>query len=50
MAEPDCGPFASPTVKDSFSVDNEIIESAAREWAHRFVQWYNDEHRHSSIR
>ncbi len=24
--------------------------SAAREWVHRFVQWYNEEHRHSSIR
>lgn len=23
---------------------------AAREWVHRFVQWYNEEHRHSSIR
>ena len=24
--------------------------SAAREWVHRFVQWYNEEHRHSGIR
>ena len=24
--------------------------TAAREWVHRFVQWYNEEHRHSSIR
>lgn len=24
--------------------------SAAREWVHRFVQWYNEEHRHSNIR
>ena len=23
---------------------------AARQWVHRFVQWYNDEHRHSAIR
>jgi transposase InsO family protein len=23
---------------------------AARQWVHGFVQWYNDEHRHSSIR
>ena len=23
---------------------------AAREWAHRFVHWYNHEHRHSGIR
>jgi transposase InsO family protein len=23
--------------------------SAAREWVHRFVQWYNEEHRHSAI-
>ncbi len=23
---------------------------AAREWAHRFVHWYNHEHRHSAIR
>ncbi len=27
----------------------ESIE-AARQWVHRFVQWYNDEHRHSAIR
>lgn len=26
----------------------ESIE-AARQWVHRFVQWYNDEHRHSAI-
>jgi transposase InsO family protein len=24
--------------------------TSAREWVHRFVQWYNEEHRHSSIR
>ena len=24
--------------------------TAAREWVHRFVQWYNEEHRHSGIR
>jgi putative transposase len=24
--------------------------NAAREWAHRFVHWYNHEHRHSGIR
>ena len=24
--------------------------SAAREWVHQFVQWYNEEHRHSAIR
>jgi putative transposase len=23
--------------------------SAARQWVHRFVQWYNEEHRHSGI-
>ena len=23
--------------------------SAAREWVHQFVQWYNEEHRHSAI-
>jgi transposase InsO family protein len=23
--------------------------AAAREWVHRFVQWYNEEHRHSGI-
>jgi transposase InsO family protein len=23
---------------------------AARQWVHGFVQWYNDEHRHSAIR
>jgi len=23
---------------------------AARQWVHRFVQWYNHEHRHSAIR
>jgi len=23
---------------------------AARQWVHRFVQWYNDEHHHSAIR
>lgn len=27
----------------------ESIE-AARQWVHRFVQWYNNEHRHSAIR
>ena len=27
----------------------ESIE-AARQWVHSFVQWYNDEHRHSAIR
>jgi putative transposase len=27
----------------------ESIE-AARRWAHRFVQWHNNEHRHSAIR
>jgi len=27
----------------------ESIE-AARQWVHHFVQWYNDEHRHSAIR
>jgi hypothetical protein len=24
--------------------------AAAREWVHRFMQWYNEEHRHSGIR
>ena len=24
--------------------------SEARQWVHRFVQWYNPEHRHSAIR
>jgi transposase InsO family protein len=40
------------TLKYTPAYPNKPFESlsAAREWVHRFVQWYNEEHRHSSIR
>jgi len=40
------------TLKYTPAYPNKPFESlsAAREWVHRFVQWYNEEHRHSGIR
>jgi putative transposase len=40
------------TLKYTPAYPNKPFESlsAAREWVHRFVQWYNEEHRHSAIR
>ncbi|MGB5464988.1 MAG: IS3 family transposase [Sedimenticolaceae bacterium] len=40
------------TLKYTPAYPNQPFESltAAREWVHRFVQWYNEEHRHSGIR
>ena len=40
------------TLKYTPAYPNKPFESlaAAREWVHRFVQWYNEEHRHSRIR
>ena len=39
------------TLKYTPAYPNQPFESltAAREWVHRFVQWYNEEHRHSAI-
>jgi transposase InsO family protein len=39
------------TLKYTPAYPNKPFESlsAAREWVHHFVQWYNDEHRHSGI-
>jgi transposase InsO family protein len=40
------------TLKYTPAYPNKPFESieAARQWVHRFVQWYNNEHRHSAIR
>jgi transposase InsO family protein len=40
------------TLKYTPAYPNKPFKSlaAAREWVHRFVQWYNEEHRHSGIR
>lgn len=40
------------TLKYTPAYPNRPFESlgAARQWVHRFVQWYNEEHRHSAIR
>jgi len=40
------------TLKYCPAYPNKPFESigAARQWVHRFVQWYNHEHRHSAIR
>jgi len=40
------------TLKYSPAYPNQPFESIekARQWGHRFVQWYNEEHRHSAIR
>ena len=40
------------TLKYTPAYPNKPFESmeAARQWVHRFVQWYNDEHRHSAVR
>ena len=57
--------FSRPTVSDDNPYSESLFRTlkytpayptkpfyslaAAREWVHRFVQWYNEEHRHSSI-
>ena len=42
--------FRTAKYRPEFPVKGFAELDAAREWAARFVHWYNDEHRHSGIR
>jgi putative transposase len=42
--------FRTAKYRPEFPVDGFLDLDAAREWATRFVHWYNVEHRHSGIR
>lgn len=42
--------FRTAKYRPEFPSAGFVDLQAAREWAHRFVHWYNHEHRHSGIR
>jgi len=42
--------FRTAKYRPEFPVSGFADLEAARQWANGFVQWYNDEHRHSAIR
>ncbi len=42
--------FKTAKYRPEFPLTGFADLTAAREWAHRFVHWYNHEHRHSGIR
>ena len=41
--------FRTAKCRPEFDVEGFAEPSAARNWAARFVDWYNHEHRHSGI-
>lgn len=42
--------FRTATYRPDFPADGFDSMVQAREWVHRFVQWYDTEHRHSAIK